>query len=109
MRRRYETALKQFPVADTKALSETKKGKDAKKDNTGYLRDFAYRSAALTAGAEATLLWNPALFSADGAAQEPFFLPHNLTTYRVLIYAHSPDGRLGFFEGHLDVRPASGK
>ncbi len=55
-------------------------------------------------GLQDTLYWHPALFSANGEADVNFDLPHDPGTYRILIYANSPSGRLGFYEGHLEVR-----
>jgi hypothetical protein len=51
-----------------------------------------------------TLLWHPVLFAEDGHAEISFGLPGNLTSYRVLLYGNSPSGRLGVFQGQLEVR-----
>jgi hypothetical protein len=52
-----------------------------------------------------TMLWHPAVFVDDGIANVSFGLAGNITTYRILLYGHSPSGRLGVFEGTLQVRP----
>ncbi len=56
-----------------------------------------------------TLLWVPALFTENGQAQVSFDLSQNLTNYRILLYANTPSGRLGFFQGNFEVRPAEAK
>jgi hypothetical protein len=56
-----------------------------------------------------TLVWHPVLFADNGQAQISFDLSEHATTYRVLIYANSPTGRLGFHEGHMEVRPSRAK
>jgi hypothetical protein len=53
-----------------------------------------------------TLYWNPALVIADGKGQITFNLSDNVTTYRVLLYGHTPSGQLGYGAGKLEVRPA---
>ncbi|MCI0379540.1 MAG: zf-HC2 domain-containing protein [Gemmataceae bacterium] len=56
-----------------------------------------------------TLLWAPALFTENGQAQVTFDLSQNLANYRILLYANTPSGRLGFFQGNFEVRPAEAK
>ena len=70
-----------------------------------YLREFAYHGVRSPGqlGLQDTLYWSPALFSADGHADVNFDLPRDAGTFRILIYANSPSGRLGFYEGHLEV------
>jgi hypothetical protein len=51
-----------------------------------------------------TLLWNPALFLATGSAQVAFDVPASAGTYRVLLLGNTPDGRLGSYEGRLEVQ-----
>ena len=55
------------------------------------------------------LLWYPMLPADDGRASVTFDAPYGASTYRVLIYANSPSGRLGFYEGKLEVRPPEPK
>jgi hypothetical protein len=64
-------------------------------------RQFAYeKSPHLLTD---TLLWQPALWLANGNADVPFVLGAGDATYRVLLLGHSPTGRFGFFEQRLDV------
>jgi hypothetical protein len=51
-----------------------------------------------------TLLWHPALFLANGSAQVAFDVPTAAGIYRVLLLGHTPDGRLGAYEGRLEVQ-----
>ena len=85
----------------------TKTAADAKE----YLREYAHRGwqSRGRIDLQDTLLWHPKLFSDDGRAQVSFDLSQNLTTYRVLLFANDPTGRLGFYEGHIETRPAQGK
>jgi hypothetical protein len=72
-----------------------------------YAREYAYRGTGQRSYADFpdTLLWQPAVFSVNGQAQVSFDLPQNAGVYRVLVFANSPDGRLGFYEGTLEVQP----
>lgn len=51
-----------------------------------------------------TVLWYPALLAQDGTAKVTFELSSVETTYRVLIYGHTADGRLGVFHGTLKAQ-----
>jgi hypothetical protein len=51
-----------------------------------------------------TLLWNPALFLTTGSAQVAFDVPASARTYRILLLGNTPDGRLGSYEGRLEVQ-----
>jgi hypothetical protein len=76
-----------------------------------FFREYAHRGTHQRGRVDLqdTLLWCPLLDCPDGQAQVSFDLSQNLTTYRVLIYANSPSGRLGFYEGKLEVRPGTQK
>jgi hypothetical protein len=50
-----------------------------------------------------TLLWSPTLWLPDGNAAVRFDFASGSATYRVLLLAHSPTGRFGFYETRLDV------
>ncbi len=64
----------------------------------------------LVAGVEFdTLLWHPALFLNGGAAQVAFDVPAWAGSYRVLLFGNSADGRLGFYEGRLEIQPDLGR
>jgi hypothetical protein len=56
-----------------------------------------------------TILWHPALPLRNGRAEVGFDLPANPANYRILINAHTPDGRLGSYQGTLEVRPKAAK
>lgn len=56
-----------------------------------------------------TLLWYPALFLANGSAQVAFDVPGDAGAYRVLLLGHTADGRLGCYEGRLEVQPEPGR
>jgi hypothetical protein len=86
-------------------------GPSAKTNADSYLREYAYRGAPRRglADLQDTLLWSPAVFGRDGQAEVSFKLSQNQTSYRILIYANSPTGRLGFYEGRLEVKPGSKK
>jgi hypothetical protein len=80
----------------TTAADETK----AKADASGrvFVADFV-------AGVESdTLLWSPALL-VGGWAQVAFDAPASAGSYRVILLGNSADGRLGFYEGRLEVQP----
>jgi hypothetical protein len=53
-----------------------------------------------------TLLWYPALRSADGKARVSFDLSDKPTTYHILVQGHTLDGRLGVAQGELTSTPA---
>lgn len=122
MTRRYDAAASQFKEREN-ALGKVRSApvgapafggrggfgtNDALAPNAayGYLREYAYRGSRRSSpfDAQDTLLWSPKLFSADGQAEVPFNLSYTPGTYRILIYANSPTGRLGFYEGHLEVK-----
>ncbi len=52
-----------------------------------------------------TLLWDPSVYLPSGSAQVAFDVPAVAGTYRVLLIGNTADGRLGFYEGHLEVQP----
>jgi anti-sigma factor RsiW len=56
-----------------------------------------------------TLLWYPDLFLQSGSRQLAFEVPPSAAVYRVLLIGHTADGRLGFYEGRLDVQPEPGR
>jgi hypothetical protein len=53
-----------------------------------------------------TVLWSPVLVAKGGRAEASFNLPDNITTYRILVYGHTADGRLGVAHGKLVSQPA---
>lgn len=59
-----------------------------------FLREYAHRNSPKPAS-EGTLLWHPALFAPNGQAQLSFDLPPIPATYRILLYGHDANGRLG--------------
>ncbi len=82
-----------------------KKAEDSKSEM--FFREYAHRSVLQPGRLDLqdTLLWHPNLYAQDGSAEVSFDLSQNQTTYRILIYANSPDGRLGFYEGTIHVHP----
>jgi Alpha-2-macroglobulin family len=54
-----------------------------------------------------TVLWSPVLEASHGSARVAFDLPAVAATYRILVYGHSPDGRLGVAHEVLQVPPAA--
>lgn len=54
--------------------------------------------------AQPTLLWHPQLRLDKGQASVAFDVPKTPASYRVLIYGHTDDGRLGFYEQRIQVK-----
>jgi anti-sigma factor RsiW len=52
-----------------------------------------------------TLLWQPDLYLLSGTGQVAFDVPMSSGAYRVLLIGNTADGRLGFYEGRLEVHP----
>jgi hypothetical protein len=94
------------PAGSGKGGTAAKAQQDGR-PSQGVLRAYAHPQA-FQRGLELqdTLYWNPALVIADGQGQFSFNLADNITTYRVLLYGHTPSGRLGYGQGTLEVRPA---
>jgi len=84
----------------------TAKAADKKDDLSALtLRQYAYRENGRPGGPSPdTVLWYPALVAADGTARIGFDLSGQPATYRVLLYAHSPSGRLGAYRGQIETR-----
>jgi Putative zinc-finger len=82
-----------------------KKAEDSKSEI--YFREYAHRNVLQPGRLDLqdTLLWHPNLYAQNGDAEVSFDLSQIQTTYRILIYANSPDGRLGFYEGTINVHP----
>ncbi len=82
-----------------------KKAEESKSEM--YLREYAHRNVMQPGRLDLqdTLLWHPDLYAPHGSAEVSFDLSQNQTIYRILIYANSPDGRLGFYEGTFNVQP----
>jgi hypothetical protein len=71
---------------------------------TAFTREYALMQSVSKQDYQDTVLWFPALLAADGTATVTFDLAGQETTYRVLIYGHSGDGRLGVYHGKLQAR-----
>jgi hypothetical protein len=56
-----------------------------------------------------TILWSPLLAARNGLAEVSFDLPDNVTTFRILVYGHTPDARLGVAHGKLVSQPVVAK
>lgn len=67
-------------------------------------REFAHRHTNDLTGLQPTLLWQPRLRIENGQATLNFDVPPAPASYRVLIYGHTTDGRLGFSESRIDVK-----
>ena len=89
---------------------DARKG-DADENEGRYLlvREYAYRSFPLRPDFQDTVLWHPALVAENGKASVSFDLSPDVPAYRVLFFAHSASGRLGFYERRLEVRPAAAR
>jgi hypothetical protein len=85
------------------ATAEAKGAKDAG-PTVLLLREYSYRQDRAAGNLQDTVLWCPAVFAPDGTAQVGFDLLSHFTTYRVLLYAHSPSGRLGAYQGKIETR-----
>ncbi len=84
----------------SKAMAKTA---EKKADHGAARREFVQD---IVAGVEFdTLLWHPALLMTGGAAQLAFDVPATAGSYRVLLFGNSADGRLGFYEGRLEIQP----
>jgi hypothetical protein len=72
-----------------------------------YAHVYPKQFAAHGGDFQETVLWHPILqVGADGKAQvPPFQLSDSAASFRVLIYGHSPSGRLGVFNGTLEAQP----
>lgn len=110
--------LKQTPNAPQKIAAgqaDTASGKKTLSESKGAwsfdsFREYAYNSRGnKSRDTQDTLVWHPVLFADNGQAQVSFDLSQNMTAYRVLIYANSPSGRLGFYEGRLEVGSPNAK
>jgi hypothetical protein len=71
---------------------------------TALLRDYAHLHTAGTKDYQDTVLWAPALLTQDGTATVGFELSGMEATYRIVIYGHTGDGRLGTFQGKLQAK-----
>lgn len=91
------------PVTALKVAIGPPLGGTADSAKTFYFREYAHQHATGTRDMQDTVLWHPALFAADGQITVPFELSDNVTTYRVLIYGHTATGRLGVYQGQVEV------
>jgi hypothetical protein len=85
------------------ATAEARGGKDAA-PSVLFLRQYSYRQDRAAGNLQDTVLWCPAVVAPDGTAQIAFDLLGHVTAYRVLLYAHSPSGRLGTYQGQIEAR-----
>jgi hypothetical protein len=65
---------------------------------------YANNNAVPIPLAPGTLLWEPALRLEKGTGQVSFDLPYQYSTYRILLYGHTPTGHLGFYQGQIEVK-----
>jgi hypothetical protein len=73
--------------------------------------DAVSRRAYINVGAVdyETLVWWPDLHVMSGTAQVHFDVPPNASVYRVILLGNTAEGRLGFYEGRLEVLPDLGR
>jgi anti-sigma factor RsiW len=85
---------------------------DSKKDvaekdkatlETAVLREFAHVHSPTGQDQQDLVLWQPLLFAEDGTALVRFDLSGKATTYRILIYGHTANGRLGAYQGKIEA------
>lgn len=102
--------LQQLGAGGAYAASKKSKGANAElmsKATEGtsayYFREYRY-DAGPRPTLEGTLLWHPALFAAPGKASVSFDLPAASTSYRILLYGHDAEGRLGQWQSSLPAR-----
>ena len=102
-----ETAMKPIGVAPGSPPAPLGSGADTKAPKAkDAVEQQAERAYHYVAGVEFdTLLWHPALFLPGGSAQVAFDVPAVPGTFRVLLIGNTADGRLGFYEGRLEVQP----
>lgn len=67
-------------------------------------REYAFRRAATQGEGPDTVLWAPVLFAEHGQTLATFDLPAAPAQYRVQVFANTPDGRVGYFEGVLQAK-----
>ncbi|MCI0456101.1 MAG: zf-HC2 domain-containing protein [Gemmataceae bacterium] len=80
------------------------KGKAAEREAPVVEREFAHRQPRGGVEFQETLYWHPALEAPAGQASIEFDLSSRITTYHILLYGHTPSGRLGVYEGKLEPR-----
>jgi hypothetical protein len=69
------------------------------------VREYAHQHVKGGVDSQETVLWHPALLAENGSITLPSFdLSDNATTYRVLLYGHTTDGRLGVYQGWLEAK-----
>src|SRR5205823_7663886 len=85
-------------------MASAKGGKKALQEAGSTARQYAHLGVDRAPEVPGLVLWEPALPLTPAGATVSFALSPNTTTYRVLLYANSPSGRLGYFQGTLRVR-----
>jgi hypothetical protein len=63
-------------------------------------REYAYGSLKPGTVAGANILWQPLLSLPNGTAKVPVEIPSG-NSYRLLLFGHNPEGRLGFLQGSI--------
>jgi uncharacterized membrane protein YgcG len=74
------------------------------KAETTFLRQYANSAKVPALDQHGLILWQPLLTAENGTARVNFDLPGNAATYRLVIYGHTADGRLGSYRGTLDAK-----
>jgi hypothetical protein len=115
--REKELAQKHKSDKDTKAakkgdgFAKNKKADPGKNDNqhvammlaipTDPPREYFTQEFVAVPVYQDTILWSPSLRFPDEVS---FVLPPQAATYRIFLYANSPTGRLGYYQGTLSVK-----
>jgi hypothetical protein len=73
-------------------------------DNSLRQREYAHKHTRKDNDFQDTVFWHPALFTQGGEVRVEFDLSSVPTSFRVLLYGNTADGRLGGFQGRLTTR-----
>jgi hypothetical protein len=73
-------------------------------DNSLRQREYAHKHTRKDNDFQDTVFWHSALFTQGGEVRVEFDLSSVPTSYRVLLYGNTADGRLGGFQGRLTTR-----
>jgi hypothetical protein len=90
------------PPSDMKASGGSPE--PSQQDDEYKRREYAHQNNRKGDDAQDTVFWHPALVTQSGEVRVLFDLSSVPTSYRVLLYGHTSDGRLGGFQGRLTTR-----
>lgn len=94
-----------YAATDPATFAKKGKGKIAESKHVAanLIREFKSQGDG-AAPVEATLLWHPSLFAPEGKATISFDLPRVPASYRILIFGHDANGRVGQMHKTLQAR-----